>query len=179
MTDIYQCLVNDHDELKGFLEELVSLDEKDDYREVVIENISKLLTSHSRAEESVFYNSIRAVSDSEEVMHGYKEHMEAEGLLRKMQLKEVTGTDWTKTAKDLQDAILHHISDEESEIFDEARKIFTDEEAEQMGEAFLELQEKVMEQGVLKNSFDMIVNLMPPRFVDKLRNLGSSDKGVY
>ncbi|HLW56732.1 MAG TPA: hypothetical protein VKY27_05065, partial [Bacteriovoracaceae bacterium] len=72
----------------------------------------------------------------------------------------------------------HHISDEETTIFDEARKVFSEEEARQMGEAFLELQEKVRDQGAIKNSFDMIVNLMPPRFVEKLRNL-RSDKGVY
>lgn len=178
MTDIYQCLVNDHDDLKSMLAELLTLDENDDYREVLIENISTLLMSHARAEESVFYNSIRAVSDSDIVMHGYKEHMEAEAVLRKLQLKEVTGTDWTTAAKDLQKALLHHISDEESDIFDEARKIFSQEEARQMGEAFLELQEKIRDQGALKNSFDMIVNLMPPRFVEKLRSLGS-DRGVY
>ncbi|MFA7614161.1 MAG: hemerythrin domain-containing protein [Candidatus Caldatribacteriota bacterium] len=178
MTDIYQCLTNDHEELKSMLEELVMLEEGDDYREVLIENISTLLLSHARAEESVFYNSIRAVSDNEEVMHGYKEHMEAEGILRKLQLKEVTGTDWTTAARDLQTALLHHISDEETTIFDEARKVFSEEEARQMGEAFLELQEKVRDQGAIKNSFDMIVNLMPPRFVEKLRNL-RSDKGVY
>lgn len=172
MVDIYQALVNDHDDLKTMLAELVSLDEKDDYREVLINNISTLLTSHARAEESVFYNAIRAVSDSEEVMHGYKEHMQAEGVLRKLQLKEVTGTDWTTAARDLQEAILHHISDEESDIFEEARKVFTKEEANQMGQAFIELQDTIRDQGALKNSFDMIVNLMPPRFVEKMRNLG-------
>lgn len=178
MTDIYQCLINDHEELKNMLGELVNLDEKDDYREVLIENINTLLTSHARAEESVFYNSIRAVSDNTEVMHAYKEHMEAEGVLRKLQLKEVTGTDWTTAAGDLQTALLHHISEEENDLFEVARQMFSEEEAEQMGEAFLELQEKIRDQGAIKNSFDMIVNLMPPRFIDKLRNLGS-DKGVY
>ncbi|HLT22610.1 MAG TPA: hemerythrin domain-containing protein [Bacteriovoracaceae bacterium] len=178
MTDIYQALENDHEELKTMLSELVSLEEGDDYREVLIQNISTLLMSHARAEESVFYNSIRAVSDSSTVMHGYKEHMEAEGVLRKLQLKEVTGTDWTTAAKDLEEALLHHIQEEETDIFDHARQIFSEEEARQMGEAFLELQEKIRDQGAFKNSFDMVVNLMPPRFVEKIRNLGS-DRGVY
>lgn len=176
--DIYNALIKDHEELKTMLKELIALDDNDQYREVLIDNISTLLMSHARAEESVLYNSIRAISDSEKVMHGYKEHMEAEAGLRKLQLKDLTGTNWTTAAQDLLESLTHHIAEEESDIFAEARKIFSDEEAQQMGHAFLTLQNEVKNQGALKNSFDMVVNLMPPRFVDKIKNLGT-DRGVY
>lgn len=174
MVDIYKALENDHQELKNLLSELVDLEENDSYREVVIENINTLLTSHSRAEESVLYNSMRAMADSDVVMHSYKEHMEAEAKLRKLQLKEVSGADWTTVATELRDALLHHIDEEEHDVFNEARKIFSKQEAEQMGEAFLTLQSQIRDQGFLKNSFDLVVNLMPPRFIDKVKNLGSS-----
>lgn len=171
--DIYKALENDHKELRNLLSELVELEEKDSYREVLIENIGKLLSSHSRAEESVLYNSMRAIGDSELVMHSYKEHMEAEALLKKMELKEVTGADWTKTAMELRDALLHHIDQEEHDIFAEAHKMFSAEESKQMGEAFLKLQSEIRDQGFVKNSFDLVVNLMPPRFVDKVKSIGS------
>ena len=174
--DIYTALKNDHEELKGLLSELLELDKDDDYRNVVIDQVKNHLVPHSRAEESVFYNAIRAVgSDNSNVMHSYKEHMEAEALLRGLQVKDITNSDWKTTAQNLKTALEHHIAEEEGKVFSEAKTMFSEEEAEMMGKAFLQLKEKVAKEGFLKNSFDMVVNLMPPRFVDQIRNLGGAN----
>lgn len=172
--DIYTTLKNDHDELKGLLDELIALDENDDYRTVLVSQIEKALVPHARAEESVFYNSIRAMSsDKSDVMHSFKEHLEAEGLLRGLKVKEGTQMDWKSTAKKLKEALEHHIQEEEGKIFNEARQIFNEDDAQKMAEAFTQMKEKVAQEGFMKTSFDMVVNLMPPRFVDKVKNLGS------
>lgn len=173
--DIYSILKNDHEEVKSLLNELIALDEEDSYRGVLVTQIEQALVPHARAEESVFYNSIRALSDQSEVMHSYKEHMEAETLLRGLQFKEGVKMDWKSTAIKLKEALEHHIQEEENKIFAEARKIFSDDDARMMGEAFVSMKEQVANQGFLKNSFDMVVNLMPPRFVDKIRSLGDSN----
>jgi len=174
--DIYSILKDDHEEVKNLLNELIALDEDDSYRAVLVTQIEQALVPHARAEESVLYNSIRALSDQTEVMHSFKEHMEAETLLRGLQFKEGVNMDWKSTAIKLKDALEHHIREEEGKIFSEARKIFTEEEARMMGDAFLSLKEQVSGQGAMKNSFDMIVNMMPPRFVEKMRNLGDENR---
>lgn len=171
--DIYESLKNDHDEVIGLLNELLKLDEDDDYREVLIKQIEKNLIPHSRAEEAVFYNSIRAVSDNADVMHSFKEHMEAEVLLRNLQLKEKTDMNWKETAMKLKKALEHHIEEEEGKLFNVAKKIFNEKEAKMMSKAFQELKNKTEDEGAIKTSIDMVVNLMPPRFVDRLKNLGS------
>jgi len=171
--DIYENLKKDHDEIISLLDELLTLDREDDYSEVVIKQIEKNLIPHSRAEEAVFYNSIRAVSDNKDVMHSFKEHMEAEMLLRNLQMKEKTDMDWKETAKKLKKALEHHIEEEEGKIFSEAKRIFNEQEATMMSKAFQELKDKTEDEGAMKTSIDMVVNLMPPRFVDKLRNLGT------
>ena len=170
--DIYTILKNDHEELKGLLDELVSLESEDDYRMVLIEQINNALVPHSRAEESVFYNAIRAVgSDKSDVMHSYKEHIEAEALLQGLKLKDLTNLNWKQNALKLKEALEHHISEEEGKIFSDAKTIFSDEEARMMGDAFKKLKESVAEQGGLKSSFDLVVNLMPPRFVNQIKGL--------
>lgn len=170
--DIYTLLKNDHDEIKDLFDELIKLDEKDSYRSVLVEQIKSALIPHARAEESVFYNAIRAAkSDKTDVMHSYKEHMEAETLLRTLQLKDSTDMDWKETAIKLKGALEHHIAEEEGKIFNEARSIFSQDEVNMMGVAFEKLKAKVGQEGFLKTSFDMVVNLMPPRFIDKMRNL--------
>src|SRR5690606_24312421 len=105
----------------------------------------------------------------------FKEHMEAESLLRGLQVKEGVNLDWKSTAVKLKEVLEHHIEEEEGRIFTEAKKIFNDEDARMMGEAFKSMKDQVSEQGFLKNSFDMVVNLMPPRFVEKIRSLGNSN----
>lgn len=170
--DIYSILKDDHENLKVILEELVKLDAEDDYRDVLIEQIKTELIPHSRAEESVFYNSIRAVgSDNSEVMHSFKEHMEAEALLGTLKVKDKTNMDWKATAMKLKEALEHHIQEEEGKIFSEAKSMFSPEEAEMMGKAFQKLKTEVKDHGFLKGSFDLIVNLMPPRFVNQLKGM--------
>lgn len=174
--DIYSILKNDHEEVKSLLNELIALDEDDSYRTVLVTQIEQALIPHVRAEESIFYNSIRALSDQTEVMHSFKEHMEAETLLRGLQFKEGVKMDWKSTAIKLKDALEHHMKEEEGKIFSEAKKIFSEEDARMMGDAFVSMKAQVSKQGLMKNSFDMIVNLMPPRFVEKMRNLGDVNR---
>src|SRR5687768_16330420 len=93
--EIYEVLKSDHEELKGLLNDLIALKDDDDYRYVLIEEIRNALVPHSRAEESVFYNTLRAVNaDKKVVFHGYQEHMEAETLLRTLQVMDKMNMGW-------------------------------------------------------------------------------------
>jgi hemerythrin superfamily protein len=171
--EIYETLKSDHLEVKEMINELIALDVKDDYRMILVEEICKALIPHSRAEESVLYNTLRAVdADKSIVMHSYKEHLEAEALLRTLQLMDKANLDWKAVAIKLRDTLNHHIQEEESNIFAEAKKVFTPQEAVQMNEAFEKLKSQVANEGFLQTSFDMVVNLMPPRLIDSIRNFG-------
>lgn len=177
--EIYESLKQDHIAVSDLLNELVALDKDDDYRTVIVEQISSALIPHARAEEAILYNSIRAVkSDNSLVMHSYKEHMEAESLLRMLQVKDKADFDWKDTAIKLRTALSKHIQEEETNLFREARSIFSTEEATMMNDAFLKMKSQVAQQGFMKNSFDMVVNLMPPKFVEKIRKMGSSNPNV-
>jgi hemerythrin-like domain-containing protein len=175
--DIYQALKKDHEEVKSLLDELVSLREDDEYRYILIEEIRNHLIPHARAEESVFYNTLRAVNaDKKLVFHGYQEHLEAETLLRTLQVMDKMNMDWKATAEKLRDAVNHHIQEEETEIFSEARAAFSDVEAQAMCDAFLQLKPKIEQEGFVKNTVDMVINMMPPRLSDKLRNFGGETR---
>lgn len=169
--DIYEALKTDHVELKQLLSDLIELKDDDDYRFVLMEEIRNALVPHSRAEESVFYNTLRAVNGGKTlVFHGFQEHMEAEALLRTLQAMDKVNREWRPVAVKLLDVITHHIQKEETEVFAEARNAFSQDEAIAMAEAFRKLKPKVMEEGFLKNTADMVINFMPPRLADSIRN---------
>lgn len=175
--EIYEALKRDHEEIRLLLDELVDLRDDDEYRYVLINEIRNHLIPHSRAEESIFYNSLRAVNaDKKVVFHGFQEHLEAESLLRTLQLMDKLNMGWKAIAKKLRDSILHHVQDEESEVFTEARQAFTKEEAMAMCEAFEQLKPKIEQEGFVKNTLDMVINMMPPRLSDKLRKLGGETR---
>lgn len=167
---IYEILKNDHDELKALLEELVSLSDKDDYRTILIGQIQQALVPHSRAEESVFYNAMRMLApETSQIMHGFQEHIEAEAILRTLEAADKINADWKKLARKLKKGIEHHISEEENEIFAIGKKMFTDAEAESIGASFQKRKAREAERGFLKTSYDLVVNLLPPRFTESYR----------
>lgn len=168
---IYDALKKDHETVKTLLNELIALPDKNEERRAeLVDKIRDELVPHSRAEESVFYNTLRELKTTSDVaMHGYKEHMEAEALLRLLQVKDKTNLDWKDTAKKLKTALEHHIQEEEGLMFELARNNFTNEEAVMMGEAFEKLKPEIKEQSILGTTWEMIANLMPSRFSDTFR----------
>jgi iron-sulfur cluster repair protein YtfE (RIC family) len=170
--DIYQNLKKDHDEVKNLLKELLSLSENDDYRYILIETIATELIPHSKAEETIFYNTIRDMdANTGIVMHSYKEHKEAEALLHVLQTKDKINIEWKKTAQKLKDELEHHIHEEESKVFSLAKRIFSKEEAEQIGKGFIELKEEFKNKGVQINTAKILADLLPARFANKVHNL--------
>lgn len=166
MPTIYELLKKDHEKVKGLISQLLSLTQNNiESRHEIIQEIRDELIPHSRAEEEVFYNTLRFLDAGKgKVMHGYQEHLEAETLLRTLQLMDKINADWKATTEKLRDALEHHINEEETTIFGIARQTLTEEEAQKIGEAFLALKPKVQQEGFMKNTLDFVLNMMPPRF---------------
>jgi len=168
---IYEALTTDHTKVKQLLAELVALDASGEKRRSsLIQGIRDELIPHARAEEAVLYNLIRAVDTAKGVVaHGYQEHIEAEVLLRALQVADSIDAGWKQTAEKLRSALEHHIKEEESEIFAAAQKLFTNEEAEMMAEAFEDLKPKVRDQNMLETTRDLVINMLPPRMADAMK----------
>lgn len=166
---IYEALKKDHEKVKSLLNELLMMDVEADGRKDLITQIRDELIPHARAEEAVFYNSLRSIDSAKDiVMHGYQEHVMAETLLRTLQTKNSFNADWKKTAQKLKDDLENHIQEEEGRIFTVAKELFSEEEARQMGAAFEAMKPEIKEEGFVGTTVDLIKNLMPPRFTKSL-----------
>lgn len=168
---IYEALKTDHDTLKPLLARLVNAsEESDESRSDLIKQIRDELIPHSRAEEAVFYNSLRQIDEVKDLAwHGYGEHAEAESMLRTLQVMDKVDADFTAIAKKLKQALEHHIAEEEGKIFSAAKQVLAPEEAEAMADAFEQLKSEVKEESFMQTTLDMIANMMPQRFADRLR----------
>ncbi len=175
---IYDELTKDHRKVMELLNKLLShADSSAETRNALITEIRDELIPHSRAEEAVFYNSLREIPEVKSmVMHGYTEHMEAETLLRTLQVTGKVDAGWRTTAEKLRDALAHHIEEEETEIFAAAKQVLAKEEAEMIGQAFVEMKPQIKEQGFMGTTIDMIANLLPQRFSGAFKNFAVTSK---
>ncbi len=171
--EIYEILKSEHAEVREMLSRLINFNSETsaDIRNALISEIRDALVPHSRAEEAVLYNSMREVEQASElVAHGYTEHVQAETLLRALQVTGKIDAGWMMTAKNLKSALEHHIAEEEGKIFSAAQQIFTPQEAEMMGAAYEGLKPRIKDEGIMATTIELIANVMPPRLSKVFRS---------
>ena len=80
------------------------------------------ITMHSKIEEEVFYPAIRGKVDEDEIEEAIVEHQAAETIIE--ELEEMDGSEELYDAKVhvLGEQLRHHIEEEETEMFEEAKR---------------------------------------------------------
>jgi hemerythrin superfamily protein len=181
--NIYTALSNDHRLFESQLDQLLAASKADDERwKSALDELRRGLIAHSHAEEAVFYNMLREADAAKSlVLHSYAEHATAEGEVRTLGAAKAIDANWTTMIEKLSKDLRHHIQEEESRVFDAARKVFSDEEAERIGAAFERMKVEMSKDGdsMVASTVDLIANLLPPRLTNSFRkNLPSLRKSA-
>src|SRR3954447_2014289 len=134
--DALTLLTNDHEELKKHLEAGEQTTERAvKTRAEILDTVSTLLTAHERIEEVIFYPALKEHPNAKDmVLEGYQEHHVVD--LNVDELQDLVENDevWGAKFKVLKENIEHHIEEEEGEMFKTARKVFSEQELEELGE---------------------------------------------
>ncbi len=126
-------LTKDHKHLKALLNKTVKA-KGDEKREELIETLRSELVAHERMEEEVFYPPLRDNKKTHDiVLEGYQEHHVADLILDELLELPTDSEMWEPKVKVLKENIEHHIEEEEDEMFKKARKVFSDEQLEDLG----------------------------------------------
>lgn len=150
--EIYEILKNDHVEVKDLFEQIEDFLRNRNFEEAenAFETLRINLTAHSKAEQEVFYQPLKIASeDLEEEVAGEKLIGEAEQehhivalLLNELSRMDAEDEDWKMKIAVLKEMVDHHIEHEEGDIFAEAKRCFSPEEAELIAENMQDLKEK-------------------------------------
>jgi hemerythrin superfamily protein len=128
-VDALELLKRDHREVKALFDEVLK-DETGTLtkQRKTIDRILGMLELHAKVEESLFYPAIqqktkRDTEDRMGVLEAFEEHGSMKDLMRK--IKRATGRDETVRAKVqvLSEITEHHVKEEESSLFSEARRL--------------------------------------------------------
>jgi hemerythrin superfamily protein len=116
----------DHQEAAALFKTALDDGTKPAAKKAAIAKVCFALTVHANMEEKIFYPALRKAGKSKEkdsVLEAAEEHACVKDLIAK--IKRITGPDETLEAKVtvLKELVEHHVKEEESEMFSEARSV--------------------------------------------------------
>ncbi|MGQ3888861.1 hemerythrin domain-containing protein [Legionella sp. CNM-1927-20] len=124
----------DHRVAKDLINKILNLGSNaTEERDELFNQLKKEIIIHSKAEEKVFYKPLKKEeATKEEIPHAKEEHEEVEQMLERLSDKSLNGAAWAKLFQKMADSLMHHIEEEENEIFKDAKKELSSDEAQQM-----------------------------------------------
>ena len=139
-----QLLRKDHTEVKKLFAEFAKTTTRAfRKRQELIDTIATELDVHAQIEEEIFYPAVRQIAQGRELVdEAHEEHEEVKTLVADLQGMNATDEAATAKCRELREAVLHHATEEEQEMFPLAEREFGAEEIMRLGH---ELQERKME----------------------------------
>ena len=134
---IFEDLKRDHDRHRDLLARIASSDPDSEERARLFEQLRVELQAHAAAEEESLYATMLANPDlRDEARHSVSEHKEIDDYLGELVEADPSSDAWAKTFKELRHRYLHHIEEEEEEMFPDAAAELTDEEELKLAATF-------------------------------------------
>ena len=145
-ADLLDTLKEEHELVAGLLKKLVE-SERAPERKSLVRQIKENLIPHLRAEQKVLYDAIIALKDKsaqQDGEEGYIEHALADKTLSKLEgISNATSPEFGAMAKVLKELVEHHVKEEESNVWSDARDNFDADERKAMNQAYLAEKKKV------------------------------------
>jgi hemerythrin superfamily protein len=124
-ADALTLLRSDHARVRllfGELDSLRGIEDEDERKAELVDDICYELTVHSMLEEELFYPALRAAIDDDDLLDEAElDHAGARELISQLEVMYPGDDHFEATVAVLAEEVGHHIDKEESEMFDAAR----------------------------------------------------------
>lgn len=131
---IFEELRADHDKQRKMIEQVLATSGASDERKRLFLNLKKELADHALAEERHFYVPLMQYDTTQEqARHSVAEHHELDELIESVSSAEEDSPGWLAHAKNLAHKLLHHLEEEEKEVFTVAGKVLADADKTSLG----------------------------------------------
>ena len=143
---IFEDLKADHDKHREMLEKLGNTSGDSEERRELFEQLRKELQAHAAAEEESLYATMLADPElRDEARHSVSEHKEIDDFLGELVDMDMSSSGWLQKFKDMRHRYLHHIDEEEEEMFPEADKGLDASSEEKAAKVFEERKPRELE----------------------------------
>ena len=122
-TKIFARLKADHDRHRKLLDQIDETKGDSPEREKLFEAFRVEVTAHAASEEMSLYATMLGKPDlREDAQHSVSEHKEIDDLLTELYEMDFASTGWLTRFRTMKHRYLHHIEEEEEEMFPEAEE---------------------------------------------------------
>lgn len=131
----FTLLKADHKKVAGILEKIEATTERGvKTREELFTQLKSELDLHAQIEEKILYPVLEKADETHDItLEAFEEHRLVKQLLGELETMDKGNEQWTARFKVLKENIEHHVEEEEDEMFKKARKVLSEEEAEDLG----------------------------------------------
>jgi hemerythrin-like domain-containing protein len=141
-----EMLKEDHAKVKKAFKEFETMDRSDtETCRQLVQTVCEDLKVHTTLEEEIFYPAVREAIEDEDIMNEASvEHETAKMLIEQLENMEPDDPNYYATFTVLGEYVLHHVKEEEGEMFPEAKKAGVDMEA--LGQRMQERKSELLSQ---------------------------------
>lgn len=134
---IFDRLKQDHDLHRQLFDKMAQAEQDPERLEQLFAQFRVEVTAHAAAEEETLYATMLARPDlREDAQHSVSEHKEIDDYLEEMEQQKFNSPAWRETFANLKKRYLHHIDEEEEEMFPDAARELTTEEEQRLATVF-------------------------------------------
>ncbi|MEG3181508.1 hemerythrin domain-containing protein [Sphingomonas sp. LT1P40] len=134
---IFEDLIADHDRQRDLLDRIAETSGDSEERRELFEELRLELQAHAAAEEESLYATMLANPDlRDEARHSVSEHKEVDDMLGELVEMEFSSSGWLTRFKTMKHRYLHHIDEEEEEMFPAASKGLSEETKKKLAAIF-------------------------------------------
>lgn len=143
---IFQDLKQDHARHRDMLAQLDATADGSPERRPLFEDLRQELQAHAAAEEESLYATMLASPElRDEARHSVSEHKEIDDFLGELLEIDMASSAWLSKFRELRHRYLHHIDEEEEEMFPSATKALSSEEEARLARVFEKRKPKELE----------------------------------
>jgi len=135
--DAIQLLKDDHKKVEKIFSDL---ENKRDDRRALFPELDRELTIHAEIEEKVFYPAAREAAPTRDlVLESIEEHKQIKMVLADLEKTDMRTAEWAADLKVLKEDVMHHVGEEENDLFPKVKAILSKEQLEDLGSRMEEL----------------------------------------
>jgi hemerythrin superfamily protein len=134
---IFDRLKQDHDLHRAMFAKMADAKDDADQLKKLFDAFKVEVTAHAAAEEETLYATMLSRPDlREDAQHSVSEHKEIDDYLEELDELKFDGEAWRKKFAKMKERYLHHIEEEEEEMFPDAAKELTADEEKKLAAIF-------------------------------------------
>jgi len=141
-VDAIQLLKTDHKKVEKIF---TDLENKTDDRRALFPELDRELTVHAEIEEKIFYPSAKQAEPTRDlVLESIEEHKQIKMVLADLEQTDMRTAEWGADLKVLREDVMHHVKEEEDELFPKIQQILSEDQLADLGSRMEEMKMQLL-----------------------------------